>query len=390
MSTPLPATRVPVTILTGFLGSGKTTLLRSWLADPALANTAVLVNEFGEIGLDHDLISEVRGDMVLLQSGCICCSIRSDLVRAFCDLWVRSQRREIPAFRRVIVETTGLADPAPILATLAKNGLVSRVYYTKLLVATADGQQVTAQLRTHPEVGKQLAIADRIVLTKCDLLNAAELAAAHASVRLLAPNTQVVEGMHGAAALDAVLGELDADHQRFDDLASHPAFAASDQPDPAAELEAADAVPDAASHHAHAPSSEHVDAQGRDVATYALTIDSPLSYAAVAIWLSTLTQFYGDTLLRVKGILLVEGEVAPVVVQSVGHVVYPSYQLPTWPAGARVSRLVLIARGLTKSRLRELCAGLTNTEVPFDALLRKDSPGPKNPGPQNSGPLPTN
>jgi G3E family GTPase len=365
MSTPLPATRVPVTVLTGFLGSGKTTLLRSWLADPALADTAVLVNEFGEIGLDHDLISEVRGDMVLLQSGCICCSIRSDLVRAFCDLWVRSQRREIPTFRRVIVETTGLADPAPILATLAKNGLVSRVYYTKLLVATADGQQVTAQLRAHPEVGKQLAIADRIVMTKCDLLTAAELASAYASVRSVAPNTLLVEGKHGVAEIDAVLGELDADHQRFDDLALHPAFTAAEAEGAAAARSSADSAHSAENAHAHATSSEHLDDQGRDVATFALTIDTPLSYATVAIWLSTLTQFYGDTLLRVKGILVVEGEAQPVVIQSVGHVVYPSYQLPAWPPGSRVSRVVMIARGIPKSRLRELCVGLIDSAVPL-------------------------
>jgi G3E family GTPase len=321
MSTDLPQSRVPVTVLTGFLGSGKTTLLRKLLTDSSMAGTAVMINEFGEIGLDHDLVAEVHGDIVLMQSGCICCSIRSDLVRAFCDLWVRSQRREIPVFQRVVVETTGLADPAPILATLAKNGLVSRVFCSKLLVATADATQIAMQAAQHPEVAKQLAIADRIVLTKTDLL--ADLSAPLAALSRLAPGVPVVHAQNGAGCGDVLLAPADSDHMHFELLADA---------------------------HEHAPHAAHA-AHTSDTTSLSLEFANPISAAAWTLWMSDVTQAHGDKLLRIKAIAHVAGEPLPVVMQAVGHVTYPSYTLSRWPSDARASRLVLIARGLDVAAL---------------------------------------
>lgn len=335
------AVRVPVLVLTGFLGSGKTTLLKRLLSHEEMNDTAVLINEIGEIALDHHLIADVREDLVVLASGCVCCSVRNDLVRAMCELYVKAQRAEIPPFRRVIIETTGLADPTPVLATLAKHGLVTHGYRLHTVVATVDGQNGHDSFERHPEAVKQAAMADRIVLTKVDLLTPDERARILRRTREIQRLAPIVEGAHGHVHPRDLFGDGSSDHLRFARLPivdEHPA----DHDDAA---------------HAH----DHAHAHGDAVRTFSVVFDHPLPFEPFALWLSMTTQFYGDHLLRFKGVLNVADDDRPVVVQAVQHVVYRTETLPRWPDADRRSRLVFIARGLDDATLAQIRSSLVAT-----------------------------
>src|SRR5438270_9070882 len=188
---------LPVNVLTGFLGSGKTTLLQRLLASPDLADTAVVINEFGEVGLDHLLVKTVNEGIVLLQSGCICCTIRSDLSKAILDLYSRRQRGLVPRFTRLAVETTGLADPTPILSTILHDPVLRHHFHLGNIVSTVDGVNGLANLEEHPETVKQAAVADRLVVTKTDLADAATLASLTKALRRLNPAAPVLEAVYG-------------------------------------------------------------------------------------------------------------------------------------------------------------------------------------------------
>src|SRR5271170_1409838 len=197
----------PVTVLTGFLGSGKTTLLRHLLATPQFADTAVLINEFGEIGLDHLLVGAVDDDIVLLQSGCICCTIRDDLKTAIRGLYDRRARGEIPNFRRLAIETTGLADPTPVLSTILHDPVLRHHFHLGNVVTTVDGVTGLADLDAHPETVKQAAIADRLVITKRDLAVPATVEALRAALRRLNPAASQLETENGVADAELLLAE---------------------------------------------------------------------------------------------------------------------------------------------------------------------------------------
>ncbi|MCW5830976.1 MAG: GTP-binding protein [Labilithrix sp.] len=317
-----PPPTVPVTILTGFLGSGKTTLLKHLLADPAARDTAVLINEFGAIALDHELVKTVREDLVVLASGCVCCSVRDDLTRALCELHVKAERGEIPRFARVVLETTGLADPTPIVGTIAKNGLLRSCFHLSAVVTTVDACLGDRTLSAQPEAVKQAAVADRLVITKADLADTPTLSRLErrlAAINPLAPRSRARRGVVHA---DALLGEAPA----------HPIVAG--------------AALDAQEHgHAHPPEEPH----GPDLLSFAELVEGPIDYRGFALWLSMMTQVHGEHLLRVKGILHVDDDPRPVVVQSVQHVVYPVTSLPTWPFEPRASKVVGITRGLDRA-----------------------------------------
>jgi G3E family GTPase len=326
----------PVTVLTGFLGSGKTTLLRHLLADPATHDTAVLVNEFGDVALDHHFIREVRENLIVLESGCICCSIRNDLVRALCELHVKAQRGEIPRFSRVILETTGLADPTPIVGTIAKNGLVRSCFHLASVVTAVDGCLGLRTLSREPESIKQAALADELLVTKTDVADVATIEQLERRLRELNPLAPITRAERGVAPRDVLL-------RRAPDHVEH--------------LDAQEAERGGHPHEPHAD-HDHAHAGEAHLDAFSETIAEPLAYPKFALWLSMMTQFHGEHLLRVKGILHVTDDPLPVVVQSVQHVVYPVVSLSAWPFEPKASRLVVITRGLDPSMVAPIRTSL--------------------------------
>jgi G3E family GTPase len=294
----------PVHLITGFLGSGKTTLLQRLLADPALADTAVLINEFGEVGLDHHLLGRVDEAMVLLPSGCVCCTIRGELAAAIKDLHARRERGEMPGFRRLVVESTGLADPFPILSTVQADPVLRHHFRLGTVVTTVDAVNGIGR----PESVKQVAVADRLVLTKTDL--APDTDALVAALRRFNPDAPLMRAAEEEIAADALL----------DDTARSPLRA----------------VPTTA------------DEPHGSVQAFALAFEGVLDWTTFGVWMTMLLHRHGAKVLRVKGILNVAGSDAPVAVHGVQHLVHPPVHMTAWPDSDRRSRLVFIVDGLDR------------------------------------------
>ncbi len=315
--------KIPITLITGFLGSGKTTLLRELLADPALGETAVLVNELGEIALDHHLLSRIDERTVVLASGCICCTIRADLADELRDLEVRRARGEIPGYERVAIETTGLADPAPILSTLLSDPMVEAQYRVDGVVTTVDAVNGIAQLRDQPEAAKQAVVADRLLLTKTDLVEPSELAELRRRLARVNPAAPQIEVRHGQLAASEVIG-----------IAGREADALGD----ALRFSAAVSAIDERGHVHDGNAHDH------RIRAFALRFERPLDWTMFGIWLSMLLAARGQDVLRVKGLLNAAGSDGPVVINGVQHVIHPPQHLAAWPDDDRSSRLVLIVR----------------------------------------------
>jgi G3E family GTPase len=316
----------PVTLLTGFLGSGKTTLLNRLLSHPAAGNCAVIVNEFGPVAIDHALVRTASENIVLLPSGCVCCQVAGDLVQAMRDLYFRRAAGEIPDFRRAIVETTGLADPAPLARTLIELPLVAARYSLSGIVTTVDGTHGLDQLARHPEAVKQAAVADRLVITKADLAAPAALEALEARLQALNPGAPRLRSAHG-----------DADPRRLLDTGLY---------------RGGERLADAGSwlnagvyRRAGAPLPAAHDPR---VSAFAWFADRPVAWAAFEDALATLLELAGDRILRLKG-LVDAGGAGPVAVHAVQHTLYPPAQLPAWPDADRRTRLVFIVRDLEES-----------------------------------------
>jgi G3E family GTPase len=288
--------------------------LQRLLRDPALSDTAVLINEFGEIGLDHHLLERIDETMVMLQSGCVCCTIRGELSAAIKDLHSRRERGLLPPFRRLVVESTGLADPFPILSTVRSDPVLRHHFNLGNVITTVDAVNGAQQLDAQPESVKQVAVADRLVLTKTDL------ATAEVTTRL----TQRLRHINATAPLWRTADDdLDADAllSGEDNEAWEPADTNAALPD---------------DHHRHAD----------DIRTLALSIDEPIDWARFGVWLTMLLNRHGDALLRIKGMLNVAGAVTPVALHAVQHLVHTPKHLAAWPDADRRSRLVFITRGL--------------------------------------------
>jgi len=303
--------KTPIALVTGYLGSGKTTLIRALLESPALGETAVIVNELGEIGIDHAILRRVDERTVLLASGCVCCTLRGDLADELRDLVDRRASGELPPFIRVVVETTGVADPAPILATLVSEPLVRNQFALESVIATVDAQH---GLRGE-ESERQVAAADVLVVTKADL---ADPAAVERSVGELNPVASVVRAVQGDVDPGALLGPRNAAH-----VDSTQALSVR-----------------------FAQGHRHED----DVAAVSLVLEGAVDWLGFGVWLTMLLRARGREILRVKGLLDVGGE-GPLLVDAVQHVVHPPVHLDAWPDGDHRSRLVLIGRRLDAALL---------------------------------------
>ncbi|HEX9238340.1 MAG TPA: GTP-binding protein [Xanthobacteraceae bacterium] len=310
--------RIPVTVMTGFLGAGKTTLIRRFLDSPEGQGTAVIVNEFGAVGIDDALVRDSAEQTVLLGNGCVCCITRSDLQLALRQLLIDRERGLVPGFVRIVIETSGLADPAPILQTFSTDRALGGEFHIDVLLAVVDAVNGEANLKTTAEARKQVILADRLVISKSDLAGAAE-------VELLVRHLQE---LNPRAAIDvAVAGALDPDQFIAPATAERSSFIAE---------------------------AEHSDG----ISSFVLEWQKPMQWPAFTRAMETLIALRGGDLLRVKGILNVAGCRGPVVVQYVQHLAHPPVELQSWPDQNRNSRIVFITRNIAESQVRDLFASV--------------------------------
>jgi G3E family GTPase len=338
---------IPVSIITGFLGSGKTTLLARLLRDPGMSRTAVIMNEFGAIGLDHDLIETSDESFIRLSNGCLCCNVRSDLMLTLGDLAARRAAGTLPPFERVVVETTGLADPAPILHALMTDRDLAEVYALDGVVTTVDALTGLSTLEQHGESLRQAAVADRIVLTKTDVPGA-QTEAIGGRLKAINPGAPILAAVRGAISPAAL---FDAGLYT----------AAGKHPDVEAWL----------AEEAHAAAGGHAHAHHRDdIGSFCIVRDEPLHAVTLALLLSALAENCGADLLRMKGIVrVVEAPDSPAVIHGVQHVYHAPVWLERWPSDDRRSRMVFIGRNLRESWVRA-ALDLLEAEVADESARR--------------------
>ena len=327
---------IPVTVLTGFLGSGKTTIIKRLLRDPDFTDTAIIVNEFGEVGLDHVLLEAADEVIVDLSCGCICCTIRGDLVSTLNDLYERRSSGELPFFRRVVVETTGLADPAPIIHTLMQEPLIFEHFRLARVVTAVDAVNGLKTLDLQPEAIKQVAVADALLVTKTDIANDTDTVAALPKVlKKINPSVET---------RNCVQGEIDP---RF--------FFAGGLYDPGEKsFEVKNWFRQEATPRDHAHNAD-VNRHGAGIHTFTLSYTDPVSRGALGVFIQMLADQKGDDLLRLKGlVLLTDYPDRPAVIHGVQHVIHPIRRLDGWPVGIAETRIVLVVRNINKVWVQNL------------------------------------
>jgi G3E family GTPase len=383
--------RIPVSVLTGFLGSGKTTVLRELLRKPEMGDTAVIINEFGEIGLDHQLVEKSDEDgLVTLNSGCLCCTVRGDLVRTMSELYLKRSRGEVTPFKRMVVETTGLADPAPILHTLMTDPLLASRFRMDGVVTTVDAVNGGSTLDNHAESVKQAAVADRLLVTKTDIASEAQVAALRGRLHVLNPGAALLSVKHGEVSPadimnaglynpetktadvkrwlreEAYLAEHDShghhhhghghDHDHHGHDHRHDGAAKSGSPDDPF------AGPGPDEEHAHRDQDPHdVNRHDDSIRSFCLVFDKPLPWATIAAAFDALVTYRGPDLLRIKGILNVTDSDKPVVVHGVQHVFHPPAVLEKWPDDDRRTRIVFITRDIPEATIRKVFTSFIET-----------------------------
>ncbi len=319
---------IPVNVVTGFLGSGKTTVIQKLLASPELADTAVLVNEFGEVGLDHQLFRSVNENTILLGNGCVCCAILGDMKDALRDLFSQMTRGDIPPFKRVIVETSGLADPVPIAYTVQSEPVLRHHFRLGNVITTIDAVNGGRQLETHEESIKQAAVADFVIITKSDIAEPSKCEMLKSRLSKLNAGAPVLDG-----AKDA-LSPQDLFRDDLSDIDSRASIVQSWFSNPKDENQALT--------HSHSDG----------VQSFCIQTDRPLDWTAFGIWMSMLLHCHGDKVLRIKGLLNVRDVETPVLINGVQHIVHPPVHLAEWPDNEHNSRLIFIVQGMSVDNIR--------------------------------------
>jgi len=314
--------RIPVTIVTGFLGAGKTTLVRHFLGTPEGAGTAVIVNEFGETGIDDALLRNSSDNIALLGNGCLCCNVRSDLQVTLHRLVADRERGVVPHFQRIVIETSGLADPSPILTTFATDRALGGEFHVDVVLAVVDAVNGEAALDSAPESRKQVILADRLVISKTDLATPETVERLIRRLQQLNPRATIDIAVAGALDPDRIIEPATGERSSFIAEAEH----------------------------------------GDGITSFVIEQDQPVEWLTFARAMETLIALRGGDLLRVKGILNVKGCRGPVVVQYVQHLAHPPVELQTWPESwpdaNRVSRVVFITRNMAEREVRDLFAAV--------------------------------
>ncbi|MCZ8376495.1 MAG: GTP-binding protein [Beijerinckiaceae bacterium] len=342
MAGPLPP--IPMVILTGFLGAGKTTRLNRWLADPALADTLVIINEFGSVGLDHLLVEETPGEMVLMAAGCLCCTIRGDLVATLEDLLRRRDNRRITPFQRILIETTGLADPLPILQSVLQHPYLSKRFGIAGLVTLVDAVHAGDTLARHAEARRQVALADRLLLTKQDLAGPGVVDALEDAVSGLNPTTRLLreEPPDFASTLF---------DNRFEPWCQSETG-----------LEAWLGAAEAAS-PLHAPEHDP-NRHGADIQSFSFISEQPVRPEALIVFQEAMRILHGPRLLRLKGLVaMADDQERPAVIHHVQSVTHPMQRLSRWPGRDRRTRLVFIVQGIPRETIETFWSALVRTEA---------------------------
>ena len=334
-----------MTVLTGFLGSGKTTILNGLVRNEGLRRTAVVINEFGQIGLDHELVQRSDENFVLVRNGCICCTVRGDLVSTLQDLSARQESGDIERLERVVIETTGLADPAPILHTLMNDqSLIERGYGLGAVVTTIDAVNGLETLENHQEAVKQLGVADLLLLTKTDLTSSEAVSGLCTRIAAINPGAKVVLTINGEIRPDDFfstgLYRLEGKTTQVHHWLNAEAYAGSDAHEHT---------------HRHDASAEHdPNRHGERIKAFCVTREQPISWAGFSAWLDLVSGMRGNDLLRVKGIINVaEHPSQPVVIHGVQHIFHPPIQLEEWPSEDHRTRIVFITRDIEQDTIEQ-------------------------------------
>jgi len=344
--------RIPVTIVTGFLGSGKTTLIRELLATPEGADTAVVINEYGEVGIDNALLRASSDATVLLGNGCVCCTVRTDLQESLRTLFADRTQGAVPSFRRVVIETSGLADPGPVLQTFASDRALGEEFHLQSLITVVDAPGGAGNLERMPEARQQVALADRIVLTKTDRAHPAMIAALTGHIRELTA-APLATATHGVIAPGFLLDEA-TDLPALSRFAVTPAEAGVQGNHRTSGVldSRVRGNDDGALTHDH--DQNHAHAHSHGIGSFALFFDAPQPWPVFEQAMAVLTALRGPDLLRVKGLVAVAGCRGPVVVHAVQHVAHRPVELEDWPDDDRRSRLVFITRNLPREPVSAL------------------------------------
>lgn len=335
---------IPITVITGFLGSGKTTLLSALLKKKEMANTAVIINEFGEVGLDHALIEHSDENIIELESGCICCTIRGDLSKTLIGLIDKMARGKITPFDRVVIETTGLADPVPIIHTLMTSFDLQRIYTLDGVITLVDAVNGENTLNTQEESVKQAALAERIILSKADLVDSKVEKSLINRLEAINPAVTIIPAHHGDVLVSALFG-----------LGTYDPYNKSRD---VKEWLAAEQYEDI-HHHEHVHHHHNVNRHGKDIEAFAMTNDQPVNMMAFTFFLELLAAQMGQDLLRVKGIINIEGEDRAAVIHGVQHIFHPVQWLDAWPDDDKRTRLVFITRNTQRKHVERFFHALT-------------------------------
>jgi G3E family GTPase len=333
--------RIPVAVLTGFLGSGKTTLLRKLLEEPSMNRTAVLINEFGEIGIDHLLVKSVLEGAVVLQNGCICCTLRTDLRDGIASIIDSRYAGKFPDFDRIVVETTGLADPAPIAQTLLIDPMLRNQVSLANIIATVDGMLGAEQLNTHDESLRQAAVADRLVITKTDMIAPDRTQALKSALSRLNPAARIFDvHANGFNAAALVTGGVSDPKTKLAEVQHWLTSAKQDYSH------------DEKGHHHNGDHIHLGDNHSVNIQSCSLRVEEEIDWTAFSIWLTLLLHRHGGKILRVKGLLRVTDATGPIILHAVQHVIHPPIHLEQWPDDDHASRIVFIVQGVNPAVLQ--------------------------------------